>query len=135
MSSTISSPLANQIQVNYINVRGIYEMRERPSRMYSWSALVTAQFLAELPLVVIGSILFFFCWYWTVGFQNDRAGYTFLMIGILYPAYYLTLGQAVASMAPSADISALLFAFFYAFIIILYVFFPFLDSELSSTEH
>jgi ATP-binding cassette, subfamily G (WHITE), member 2, SNQ2 len=119
MSSTLSSPLASQIQVNFIHVRGIYEMRERPSRMYSWSALVTAQFLAELPLVITGGILFFLCWYWTVAFPNDRAGYTFLMMAIIFPTYYLSLSQTVASMAPSPEVAALLFAFFYAFVIIL----------------
>jgi hypothetical protein len=38
-----SVPLSNQLQVPFINMRNIYEIREHPSRMYSWTALVTSQ--------------------------------------------------------------------------------------------
>jgi ATP-binding cassette subfamily G (WHITE) protein 2 (SNQ2) len=99
-------------QVPFIHTRSIYEIRERPSRMYSWSALVTAQILVELPWNILGSSLWvvfshvrwtltliaflhrvFFCWYWTVGFPSSRAGFTFLLYGILFPMYYTTIAQ------------------------------------------
>lgn len=74
-------------------MRSIYEIRERPSRMYSWTALVTSQILVELPWNVLGSFILFITWYWTVGFDNSRAGYTFLMMVIAYPFYYTTFGM------------------------------------------
>ncbi|KAF8957821.1 pleiotropic drug resistance ABC transporter [Flammula alnicola] len=80
-------------EVPFINMRTIYEIRERPSRMYSWSALVASQILIELPWNVFGSMILFFSWYWTVGFETSRAGYTFLMIVIIFPTYYTTFGQ------------------------------------------
>lgn len=119
MSTIISVPLANQLQVPFIDQRSIYEIRERPSRMFSWSALVTSQILVEIPWNILGSSLFFLCWYWTVGFDNSRAGYTYLMLAIINPLYYTTIGQAVAAMSPNAEIAALLFSFLFSFVITL----------------
>lgn len=93
MGTIVSVPLANQLQVPFIDMRNIYEIRERPSRMYSWTALVTAQILAEVPWNMLGSTLFFVCWYWTVGFPTSRGGYTWLMYSIVNPIYYTTIGQ------------------------------------------
>jgi ATP-binding cassette subfamily G (WHITE) protein 2 (SNQ2) len=85
--------------------------------MYHWSALITSQLLVELPWNVMGSIMFFVCWYWTVGFENSRAGYTFLLYGIMFPIYYTTIAQAVASMAPNAEIAGVLFSFLFSFVL------------------
>ncbi|KAF8156049.1 pleiotropic drug resistance ABC transporter [Crassisporium funariophilum] len=117
MATILSVPLANQLQVPFIAMRNIYEIRERPSRMYSWTALLTSQILIELPWNFLGSFLMFVSWYWTVGFDNSRAGYTFLMLTIAFPFYYTTFGQAVAAMAPNAEIAALLFSFLFSFVI------------------
>ena len=105
------------LQVPFLNMRNVYEIRERPSRMYHWSALVSAQFLAELPWNMLASSLFFFCWYWTVGFPSDRAGYTYLMWAIITPFYYTGFGQATAAMAPNAEIAALLFTLLFSFVL------------------
>ncbi|KDR70391.1 hypothetical protein GALMADRAFT_254847 [Galerina marginata CBS 339.88] len=117
MATILSVPLSNQLQVPFINMRKIYEIRERPSRMYSWTALISSQMLIELPWNILGSTILFFTWYWTVGFESSRAGYTFLMMGVVFPVYYSTFAQAVASMAPSAEIAALLFSFLFSFVI------------------
>ena len=115
----ISVPLSNQLQVPFIDMRNIYEVRERHSRMYSWTALVTSQILIELPWNIFGSSLYFLCWYWTVGFPSSRAGFTYFILGFWYPLYYPTIGQAVAAMAPDAEIAALLFSFLFSFVLTL----------------
>ena len=119
MATILSVPLSNQTQGPFINMRNIYEIRERPSRMYSWTALVTAQILAEVPWNILGSTLFFICWYWTVGFATSRGGYTFLVFSIINPIYYTTIGQAIAAMSPNPEIAALLFSFLFSFVITL----------------
>ncbi|KAJ7067216.1 pleiotropic drug resistance ABC transporter [Mycena amicta] len=117
MSTILAAPLSNQLQVVFLEMRKIYEIREGPTRFYSWSALITSAFLSELPWNIAGSSIYFLCWFWTVGFDNDRAGYTYLMLGVVFPLYYTSLGQAVAAMAPNAEIAAILFSFFFAFIL------------------
>ncbi|KAF9052029.1 pleiotropic drug resistance ABC transporter [Panaeolus papilionaceus] len=110
-------PLSNQLQIPFIATRSVYEIRERPSRMYSWTALVTSQILVELPWNFLGSALLFFSWYWTVGFESSRAGYTFLMMTICWPFYYTTFAQAVTAMAPNVEIAAILFSLLFSFVI------------------
>ncbi len=117
MGTILSAPLSNQLQAPYIAMRNIYEIRERPTRMYNWTALITSQVLAELPWNILGSSLYFLCWFWTVGFPNDRAGYTYLMIGVIFPLYYTTFGQAIASMVSTTELAAILFSFLFSFVI------------------
>lgn len=74
-------------------MRSIFEIREQHSRMYKWSALITSQLLVEIPWNILGSSLFFVCWYWTAGFPTDRAAYTYLLFGVIYPLYYTSFGQ------------------------------------------
>jgi len=117
MSLVMGPPLANQIQGVFFNTRRVYEIRERPSRMYSWSALITAQILGEIPLNIVGSSLYFLLWYWLVGFPSSRAGYSYLILGIMYPMYYTTFGMWVAAMSPNPAIAAQLFGFFFGFVV------------------
>ena len=119
MSMIISVPLANQLQVAFIVMRNIFEVRERHSRMYSWTALVTSQILVEIPWNILGYSLYFLCWYWTVGFPTDRGGYTYFMYGVINPIYYTTIGQAIAAMSPNPEIAALLCSFLFSFVITL----------------
>ncbi|KZV90437.1 pleiotropic drug resistance ABC transporter [Exidia glandulosa HHB12029] len=117
MATILSVPLSNQTQVPFINMRNIYEIRERPSRMYSWTALVTAQILVEIPLNMATSAMIFFCWYWTVGFETSRAGFTFLTLVVAFPLYYQTFSQTVAAMSPNVEIAALAFSFLFSFVL------------------
>ena len=97
MSLMLGVPLANQLQVAFIDMRNLYEVRERHSKMYSWSALVTSQILIEIPWNILGSSIYFLCWFWTVGFDNSRAGFTYLVMGIFLPLYYTSIGQVRGS--------------------------------------
>ncbi|KAJ7110524.1 pleiotropic drug resistance ABC transporter [Mycena epipterygia] len=117
MSTILAAPLSNQLQVPFLEMRNIYEIREGPTRFYSWSALVTSALVSEVPWNILGSSIYFLCWYWTVGFENARAGYTYLMLGVVFPLYYTTFAQAVASMAPNAEIAAVLFSFLFSFVL------------------
>ncbi|TDL30143.1 hypothetical protein BD410DRAFT_780681 [Rickenella mellea] len=117
MATILVVPLSGQLQAVFIDFRNVYEIRERPSRMYSWTALITSQILVELPWNMLGAVLFFFCWYWTVGFDSHRAGYTFLAYCVVLPCYYTTIAQAVAAMAPNAVIANLLFSTLFTFVV------------------
>ncbi|KNZ71307.1 Brefeldin A resistance protein, partial [Termitomyces sp. J132] len=98
-----SVPMSNQLQVPFIATRNIYEIRERPSRMYSWTALITSQILIEIPWNILASTLLYFCWYWTIAFEPSRAGYTYLALGIVYPLYYQSIGQVLLTLTFHSD--------------------------------
>jgi ATP-binding cassette subfamily G (WHITE) protein 2 (SNQ2) len=114
----LSYPLASQCLLPFLNIRSIYEIRERGSRMYSWTALLTSQILAEYPFNIAGFTIYFFCWYWTIGFPSSRAGYVYLVVGVIFPLFYVTLIQAIAAL--SSDPSVVLI-FFNLMIIIIYI--------------
>lgn len=97
MATIVSVPLSNQLQIPFIDMRSIYEARERSSPIYSWTAMLTLLITTELPWDILGSSLFLLCWYWTVGFENGRAGYTYLLMGITLPLYYTTIGLVVCA--------------------------------------
>jgi len=115
----VSAPLSNQLQRPFIATRRVYEIRERASRMYSWTALITAQILSELLLNISGSSLFFLIWYALIGFSSSRAGYSYLMLGIVYPMHYTTFSLSVAAMSPNSEIAAQLSSFFFSFGVLL----------------
>ena len=115
----LTVPGAQQLQIPFIANRMIYEIRERPSKMYSWSAWVTAQILVELPWNMTPRIPLFFSWYWTVAYPTERVGFTFFIFAVLILFYYTTVGQAVAAMAPTIKVAALLFTSMFSFVLIL----------------
>jgi ATP-binding cassette, subfamily G (WHITE), member 2, SNQ2 len=93
--------------------------------MYAWTARITAQILGEIPLNIIGSSLFFLIWYWLVGFPSSRAGYSYLVLGIMFPMHYTTFAQWVAAMSPNSQIAAQLSSSFFTPALILSVTFYF----------
>ena len=84
--------------------------------MYSWTALVAAQISSEMPFNVVGSTVFFVIWYFLIGYPADRAGFSFLMMGIAFPCFYTTLGLAITAMAPNAEMAGNLFNFVNSFL-------------------
>ncbi|XHG07752.1 hypothetical protein AWENTII_010887 [Aspergillus wentii] len=98
----------NQLQPLFIERRDIYDTREKKSRMYSWKAFVTALIVSEFPYLCICAVLYFVCWYYTVGFPSDsnKAGATFFVM-LMYEFVYTGIGQFIAAYAPNATFAAL----------------------------
>jgi ABC-type multidrug transport system permease subunit len=59
--------MINQIQPRFFFLRDLYEIRERPSKIYHWRAFLIAAILAEIPWNLFVGTLFFFGWYFPVG--------------------------------------------------------------------
>ena len=97
-----------QLQPVFIERRDIYEAREKKSKMYHWSSFVTGLIVSELPYLVVCAVLYFVCWYYTVGFSGDsnKAGAVFFVM-LFYEFIYTGIGQAVAAYAPNATFASL----------------------------
>ncbi|PGH05928.1 hypothetical protein GX51_02709 [Blastomyces parvus] len=104
----------------YIAMRSLYEVRERPSKTYSWKAFILSAVMAELPWNTLMAVPAFFAWYYPIGFQRNagddvvgRGGTMFLLIWI-FLVYGSTFGSMVVSgidLAETAgNISQLLFS-------------------------
>ncbi|OJJ07745.1 hypothetical protein ASPVEDRAFT_178581 [Aspergillus versicolor CBS 583.65] len=89
MLMTIFGNLVQQIMPNFVLQRSLYEVRERPSKSYSWKSFMCANVLVELPWNTLMAVLIYFCWYYPIGFYNnakqdsavtERGGLMFLLI-------------------------------------------------------
>ncbi|KAF7177254.1 hypothetical protein CNMCM7691_005144 [Aspergillus felis] len=49
----------------------LYEVRERPSKTYSWKVFMAANIIVELPWNTLMAVLMYFCWYYPVGFYKN----------------------------------------------------------------
>lgn len=75
MLLTIFSQLVQQIMPLFVTQRSLYEVRERPSKTYSWQSFMVSQILAEWPWAIFCATLLWACWYYPIGLYGN-AEYT-----------------------------------------------------------
>lgn len=63
----------NQLQPLFIRNRDIFETREKKSKTYRWLAFISAQLLAEIPVLILCGTIYFCCWYFTCGFPIEAS--------------------------------------------------------------
>ncbi|KZM19104.1 uncharacterized protein EKO05_0010170 [Ascochyta rabiei] len=97
-----------QLQPLFIDRRDIYETREKKSKMYHWIPFVTGLIVSEMPYLVLCSVSYFLCFYYTAGLPgaSDKAGAVFFVM-LVYQFFYTGLGQFVAAYAPNAVFASL----------------------------
>ncbi|KAF4968319.1 hypothetical protein FSARC_4264 [Fusarium sarcochroum] len=97
-----------QLQPLFIHRRDIFETREKKSKMYSWVAFTTGLIVSEVPYLIVCAVLYYICWYYTVGFPDtsSRAGGTFFVM-LMYEFIYTGIGQFIAAYAPNEVFASL----------------------------
>lgn len=97
----------------YVN-RELWETREYPSRIYGWIAFCTAQVVAEIPMAIITSVIYWVLWYYPTGLPTDTAtaGYVFLM-SMLFFLFQASWGQWICAFAPSFTVISNVLPFFF----------------------
>jgi ABC-type multidrug transport system ATPase subunit len=91
MLFTIFGQLVQQLMPHFVVQRALYEVRERPSKTYSWKAFMLSNIIVELPWQSLMAVIMYFCWYYPVGFYknaeatnavHERGALFFLLIWI-----------------------------------------------------
>lgn len=119
MAIVLAGTLAQMIQPKFIALRALYEVRERPSRMYNFIVQTTASILVEIPWNIFAGTLFWACYYFTVGNPpGQRAIYSWFTYAIAFELYWQTFAQAVAAMSPNSMIASIIFSFLFSFVIV-----------------
>ena len=115
---TISPPLIQQLQPRFINLRDIFSARENPSKTYHWFAFIFAAFIAEIPWSLLFGTLYYFCWYFGVGFPRNASvgGYIWLML-MAFEVFYVSFGQMMAAVSPNAMFASLLIPALFSFVL------------------
>jgi len=86
---TIFGQLVQQTMPYFVVQRSLYEVRERPSKVYSWKVFMLSQIIVEIPWNTLMSLLMFLCFYYPIGLYknaepagqvNERAALMFLLL-------------------------------------------------------
>ncbi|KAK7427794.1 Multidrug resistance protein [Neonectria magnoliae] len=70
---SIFGQLVQQQMPHFVTQRALYEVRERPSKTYSWKVFMLSQIITEIPWNTLMSVFMFVCVYYPVGFNNNAA--------------------------------------------------------------
>jgi ATP-binding cassette subfamily G (WHITE) protein 2 (PDR) len=107
MVTTIFTTLVQQIQPLFLTQRALYEVRERPSKAYSWKAFMIANIVVEIPYQIITGIITFACVYYpTAGIQSsDRQGLVLLYF-IQFFIYASTFAHMTIAALPDEQTAA-----------------------------
>lgn len=71
MLLTIFGNLSQQILPHFATQRSLYEVRERPSKTYSWQVFILSNIIVELPWNSLMAVLIFVCWYYPIGLYKN----------------------------------------------------------------
>jgi ABC-type multidrug transport system permease subunit len=107
---TIFPTLVNQIIPKFVVQRSLYEVRERPSKVYSWKVFILSQMLVEVPWQILLGICAWACFYFPVfgpGDSSETLGLALLFV-IQFYMYAATMAQMVVAAIPNPALGAML---------------------------
>ncbi|KIY03071.1 uncharacterized protein Z520_01538 [Fonsecaea multimorphosa CBS 102226] len=111
MLTTIFGQLVQQIMPLFVTQRSLYEVRERPSKTYSWQAFMMSNIIVELPWSTLCAILIFFTWYYPIGLYrnaeptdavHERGALMFLLI-LTFLLFTSTFAHMVIAAIATAE--------------------------------
>ncbi|WVR07313.1 hypothetical protein IAU60_004354 [Kwoniella sp. DSM 27419] len=122
MSFLIFGQLVQQIMPNFVVQRSLYESRERPSKTYGWKVFILSNIVVEIPWSMLVGTLFFFCWYYPIGYYRNAIPtntvhvrgalmWLYMQVFFLFTSTFATAIVAGMDMAETAgNIAQLMFS-------------------------
>ncbi|KAI0430546.1 ABC-2 type transporter-domain-containing protein [Xylaria sp. FL1042] len=68
---TVFGQMVQQTMPHFVVQRSLYEVRERPSKVYSWQVFMLSQIVAEIPWNTLMAVIMFFGWYYPLGLYRN----------------------------------------------------------------
>ena len=89
----------------FVVQRSLYEVRERPSKAYSWSAFIIANILVELPYQILAAVIAWACYYFPIygANQADHRKGLMLLFVIQFYMFMSTFASFVIAALPDAE--------------------------------
>ena len=105
MLTAIFSTLVQQIMPYFVIQRALYEVRERPSRAYSWVAFLIANIVVELPYQIFMGILVFVSFYYPIfgANQSSQRQGLMLLFCIQFFVFASTSAHMLIAALPDAE--------------------------------
>lgn len=99
----------------FVSQRSLYEVRERPSKAYSWKAFILANIVVEIPYNIILAILVFGSYYYAVqGVQTSYQQGVVLLFLIEFFIYSGTFAHLCIAALPDAQTAAAIVTLLFA---------------------
>lgn len=97
----------------FIDQRSLYEVRERPSKAYSWAAFLIANIIVEIPYQIMLGILVWACYYFPIYGANQSAEQKGLMLLFIIQFFIFasTFADLVISAMPNAQMAGTIATF------------------------
>ncbi|KAJ6109197.1 hypothetical protein N7486_001431 [Penicillium sp. IBT 16267x] len=103
MLCSIFSTLVQSIMPKFVVQRSLYEVRERPSKAYSWAAFLIANVIVEIPYQLFAAIIAWACYYFPVYGADQAANRQGLMLLFVVQFYLFTSTFAAFIIAALPD--------------------------------
>jgi len=111
MLLTIFGNLVQQIMPHFVTQRALYEVRERPSKTYSWKAFMISNIVVELPWNALMAVVIFFCWYYPIGLYANAIptdsvtlrGFQLFLFVLMFMLFTSTFAHMVIAGVDSAE--------------------------------
>lgn len=115
MLCTIFTSLVQQLMPLFVTQRSLYEVRERPSKAYSWKAFLIANVIVEIPYMVITGILTYACYFYAVvGVPSSLSQGTVLLFCMQFFIYASTFAQMCIAALPDAQTASAIVVLLFA---------------------
>ncbi|OCK76220.1 hypothetical protein K432DRAFT_437160 [Lepidopterella palustris CBS 459.81] len=107
--------VVQQVMPGFVTQRYLYEVRERPSKAYSWKAFLISNIFVEIPYsIFLGILVFASLFYPIFGITSGERQGIVLLYTIVFYIYACTFAHMLISWAPDPEtagpISVILFA-------------------------
>ncbi|KAK9235568.1 ABC-2 type transporter-domain-containing protein [Lipomyces kononenkoae] len=105
MIMSIFATLVQQIMPKFVTQRSLYEVRERPSKAYSWAAFLVANIVVEIPYQMLLGVLVWASYYFAVygaGQRPEQKG-LMLLFTIQFFIFASTFADLIISSIPDAE--------------------------------
>jgi ATP-binding cassette subfamily G (WHITE) protein 2 (PDR) len=107
MITTIFTTLVQQIMPRFILQRDLYEVRERPSKAYSWKAFLIANIVVEIPYQILLGIMVFASYFYPIYTEQGippsvRQGLILLLL-IQFFVFASTFAHMLISALPDSE--------------------------------
>ncbi|KIW86022.1 hypothetical protein Z517_01416 [Fonsecaea pedrosoi CBS 271.37] len=115
MLTTIFTALIQQIIPRFVIQRSLYEVRERPSRAYSYVAFLLANIIVEIPYQILLGIMVYASYYYSVfGIQSSERQGLVLLFCVQFFVYASTFSQMVIAALPDAETAGIIATLMFA---------------------
>ncbi|GAA5843073.1 hypothetical protein JCM11251_002723 [Rhodosporidiobolus azoricus] len=106
---TVFGQLVQQIMPQFVKQRESYEVRERPSRTYSWVIFMLSNIIVELPWNTLMAVIMYFCLYYPIGLYRNAGddvhirGFLFFLFVWQFLLFTSTFSHMIIAFNDSAE--------------------------------